>query len=528
MLDVIIKNGKIADGSGNPWFRADLGVQDGKIACIGRLDGEAAKETIDADGCVVAPGFIDIHCHSDAVVFARPREQGKILQGVTTEVVGNCGSSAAPTNEATISSLKKYLAPLFGSFPLAWDWESVKEYLNRVEENQIVSNVVTLVGHGTVRVAVMDFDNRSPTAAELKQMQELVGEALDEGAFGLSSGLIYPPGLFSQTPEMIALCEIVAQKGGFYATHIRGESDGVETAVAEAIEVAKKTGVALEISHHKAAGRSNWGKTEQTLAMIDAARADGIDVTCDVYPYIASSTSLGTLLPPWMHEGGIGALLERLQRPEIQARVKREFMTGLPGWENYPAAAGWNGIMVSYCENHAEYEGKTLQEIADVNQLDGADALFKVLLEAKANALMNVFSMDESDVKRILQHPASMVASDAIPSAGKPHPRFFGTFPRVLSKYVRDEKVISLEEGIRKMTALPAQRLGIRDRGRIGEGMWADIVVFDPDTICDKAVFAEPRQYPDGIKHVLVNGRVVVRQAKFNGTTAGKVLRKGR
>ena len=528
MFDVIIKNGKIADGSGNPWFWADLGVKDGKIVRIGRLDGEAAVETIDADGCIVAPGFIDIHCHSDAVVFAQPREQGKILQGVTTEVVGNCGSSAAPTNDATLPSLQKYLAPLFGSFPLAWDWESVREYLNRVEDNQVISNVVTLVGHGTVRVAVMDFDNRAPTTEELKKMQKLVGEALDDGAFGLSSGLIYPPGLFSRTPEMVALCEVVAQKGGFYATHIRGESDGVEAAVAEAIGVAKQTGVALEISHHKAAGRSNWGKTEQTLKMIDAARADGLDVTCDVYPYIASSTSLGTLLPPWMHEGGIDALLERLESPAIRAQVKREFVTGLPGWENYPAAAGWKGIMVSYCERHEEYEGKTIQEIADAQQIDGADALFKILLESRANALMNVFSMDEGDVKRILRHPASMVGSDAIPSCGKPHPRFYGTFPRILSKYVRNEKIICLEEGIRKMTALPAQRLGLHDRGRIGEGMWADIVVFHPDTVCDKAVFAKPQQYPEGIEYVLVNGRVSVRKGEFTGTVAGKVLRKSR
>lgn len=528
MFDVIIKNGKIADGSGNPWFCGDLGVKDGRIARIGLLSEETAAETIDAAGCVIAPGFIDIHCHSDAVIFAQPREKGKILQGVTTEVIGNCGSSAAPTNEATIGSLQQYLAPLFGSYPLAWDWQSVKGYLARVEENGMISNVASLVGHGTVRVAVMDFDNRKPTAEELRKMQELVGEALDEGAFGLSSGLIYPPGLFSDTSEMAALCGVVAKKGGFYATHIRDESAGVEEAVAEAIAVARKTGVAVEISHHKAAGRSNWGKTEETLQLIDAAREEGLDVTCDVYPYIASSTSLGTLLPPWMHEGGVGALLERLQQPAVQERIKKDFGTGLPGWENYPAAAGWNGIMVSYCENHAEYEGKTLQEIAADNHMDGADALFKILLQAKANALMNVFSMNEEDVKRVLRHPASMVGSDAIPSEGKPHPRFFGTFARVLGKYVRDEKLMRLEEGVRKMTAMPAQRLGIRDRGLVREGLCADIVVFDPNTVCDKSIFANPQQYPEGIKYVLVNGCVAVRQGEYTGVLAGKVLRKGR
>ncbi len=526
MFDVVIKNGRIADGTGNPWFLADVGIKDGKIGRIGSLDGEPAGEIIDANGFVVAPGFIDMHCHSDAVVFARPRDQGKILQGVTTEVVGNCGSSAAPVNEETLPALQDYLAPLFGTFPLAWDWKSIGEYLERVEENKTISNVAALVGHGSVRVAVMAFDNREPTPDELAKMKELVAQALDEGAFGLSSGLIYPPGLFSKTDEMVELCQVIAQKGGFYATHIRGESDDVIESTKEALEVARRTGVALEISHHKTAGRGNWGKSHQTLRLIDEARQAGIDVTCDVYPYIAASTSLGTLLPPWMQAGGIEAMLERLQRPEIREQIKQEFIHGLPGWENYVKSAGWPSVMVAYCETNKSCEGKTLQEIADKLQIEPADALFKILMEEKAKALMCVFSMDEADVRYIIRHPASMIGSDAIPSPGKPHPRYYGTFPRVLNKYVRQDKVISLEEGIRKMTSLPAQRLGLRGRGLIGEGLWADIVVFNPETVEDKATFTEPQQYPVGIEYVLVNGQVAVRKSRYTGILPGKVLRR--
>lgn len=528
MLDVIIKNGKIVDGSGNPWFRADLGIAGGKIVCIGDLQEETAGEIIDAKDLVVAPGFIDIHCHSDAVIFGQPREKGKIVQGVTTEVIGNCGASATPVKNETLASLQRYLLPVYGAFPLAWDWTSTGEYLDRIEEHEIISNIATLVGHGTVRTAVMDFDNRPPTPEEMEEMKKLVAQSLEEGAFGLSSGLIYPPGVFSQPAEMIELCKVVAEKGGFYATHLRNEAEELIEAVQEALDVVKATGVSLEISHHKAAGRANWGKCRQTLDMIDATRRDGFDVTCDVYPYIASNTSLGTLLPPWMQEGGIPALLERLEKPEIQQRIKRELITGISGWENYPKSAGWNGVMVAYCQNNKSYEGKTLQEIADEYRIDPPDALFKLLLEEKANALMNLFSMTEEDVSYVLKHPVSMVASDAIPSTGKPHPRFFGTFPRVLSKYVRQDQVLRLEEAVRKMTSLPAQRLGLRDRGKIGEGMWADIVVFNPATVEDKAVFTNPQQYPVGIEYVLVNGQTAVRNSQYTGALAGKVLRKGR
>ncbi len=527
MFDTIIKNGHIADGSGNPWFTADIGIVNGKIAKIGSLAAEQASEVIDAGGQMVAPGFIDIHCHSDAVIFAEPREKGKILQGVTTEVIGNCGSSAAPTFAPTLPLLKEYLDPLFGNIPLQWNWSTIGEFLARIEERQPISNVATLVGHGTIRVAAMAFDNREPTAAELRKMKDLVAQALDEGAFGLSSGLIYPPGLFSQTPEMVELCKVVAEKQGIYATHMRGEADTLIESTQEAIAVAAESGVPLEISHHKAAGRSNWGKCRQTLQMIEEARDKGMDITCDVYPYVAASTSLGTVLPPWMQEGGISQLLKRLESPENQSRLKQEFVQGISGWENYAASAGWNGIMIAYCQNNKSNEGKTIQQIADATHREPEEVLFKILLEEQANVLMNVFSVDEADVQYIIKHPAVMVGSDAIPSPGKPHPRFFGTFPRVLSKYVRQDKIIGLMEGIRKITSMPAQKLGLRDRGMLREGMWADIVVFDPETIEDKATFADPQQYPVGIEYVLVNGKVAVQKGQYTGALSGRVLRSG-
>ncbi len=290
MYDVLVKNGHVMDGCGNPWFKADVGIKDGKIVSIGKLNDALAAETIDAAGHIVSPGFIDIHCHSDVLSFAEPREKGKILQGVTTEVVGNCGTSVAPVNEKMLPLFLKQASPTFRDSSVKWNWRSVGDYLDRIDEHKTIGNVAALVGHGMVRIGAMGFDDRQPTPQELRRMQDLVGEALDEGAFGLSSGLIYPPGIFSQADEMRELCRVVAAKGGMYATHIRNEADEVLTAVAEAIQVAEQSGVALELSHHKSAGRQNWGKCRQTLAMIDASRQRGNDVTCDVYPYIAAST----------------------------------------------------------------------------------------------------------------------------------------------------------------------------------------------------------------------------------------------
>ncbi len=402
MYDVIIENGQIVDGTGNPWIRADLGVKDGKIASIGLLNEAHAVARINAKGNVVSPGFVDIHTHSDAILLSEAREDAKVIQGVTTEVIGNCGISAAPISLKHLEMLKKYCSPVFGAAPLAWDWRAYGEYLDRLEKRKSISNVAGLVGHGSIRIAAMGFDNREPNSEELVLMKRLIEDALDEGAFGLSSGLIYPPGVFSKTSELIELCKLVTEAGGIYTTHMRGETDTVLDSVRETIEIAAKSGVSTEISHHKTGGKQNWGKCQQTLRMVDEARDKGLDVTCDTYPYIAASTTLGTLLPPWMQAGGIAEMLKRLHSPEIRERIKSEFSKIIPGWQNHVKAAGWGNIIISSCKRNTEYVGRSLQDIAEQKKLDAPNALFELLIESQADVLMVVFMMCEDDVAYIL------------------------------------------------------------------------------------------------------------------------------
>jgi N-acyl-D-amino-acid deacylase len=526
MYDILIENGQILDGTGSPWFQGDMGLQDGKIVKIGTLKKEQAKERLNVQGLTVSPGFIDIHTHADALPFLSPREEGRILQGITTDVIGNCGVSLAPVAQKTFQLLKKYTGPFCMEAPLPWDWQTVGDFLKRIEEKKSITNVGTFVGHGAIRIAVMGVDDRHPTGAELGKMKELVAQALDEGAVGLSSGLIYPPGVYSDAAEMIELCKVVAEKGGFYITHMRNEYDLVVEAVKETIEVAEKSGVPTIVAHHKTAGKKNWGRSRQTLTLIEGARGRGIDIICEAYPYTMSSTFLHALLPPWVQEGGVEKLLGRLRIPENRRRIKEEFTKGIPGWANLYDASGWDGIIISSCRKNKDWEGKKIQEIAAAEKTDPAEMAFDILLAEDGDVLMILLGMAEEDVTNILKHPLAMVGSDSLPGVGKPHPRFFGAFPRILRKYVREDKSLSLPEAIRKMTSMPAQRLGFQDRGLIREGMGADITIFDPATIEDKATVANPRQNPVGIHYVLVNGQIVVRDGRFNGTLAGKVLRK--
>lgn len=527
MYELILANGRIVDGTGNPWYRGDVGIKDGKIVAIGDLKGLQARERLDAEGLVVSPGFIDIHCHSDALLFVRPREEGKIRQGVTTETIGNCGISTAPIATQHLDLLKKYTSSIL-PFPLSWDWRTYAEFLTEVEKQESIANVASLVGHGTIRIAAMGFDNREPNREELEMMKRLAEEAMEAGAFGMSSGLIYPPGVYSQEAEMIVLCQVIAAKDGVYATHMRGETDAIIESVEESIRVAEQSGVRLEISHHKIGGKDNWGKSRDTLLLVDKAWARGVDVTLDQYPYLAASTNLGVTLPSWVHEGGIEKVMERLSDPGCRAGIKKEMEMGVPGWENYVKATGWDNMIVASCQNNRDYEGKSIQEIANLRGLDPADAVFDLMLEENGNILMIYFMMGEEDLTRIMRHPAVMIGSDAIPSPGKPHPRYYGTFPRVLGHYVREKNILSVEEAIRKMTSFPAQKLGINDRGLLKEGLWADITVFNPDTIMEKATFMQPQQYAAGIEYVLVNGQVAVRNGKYTGALAGRLLRKGR
>lgn len=526
MFDVVIANGRILDGAGNAWFSGDIGVRDGKIAKIGRLGDAPAAERIDAAGRYVSPGFIDIHSHSDVVPLMAKQDTGKLLQGVTTEIVGVCGVSTTPWSAEHLDLLQKYCGPFFTGAELSWDWPRTRDYMAAVEKAGPIINFGYFVGHGTIRIAAMGFADREPTAAELDRMIALAVQSVKDGAYGMSSGLVYPPGIFAKPAEIIAICKAIAPLGGVYETHIRTETDGVVDAVREAIEVAEQANIPVQIAHHKTAGVANFGKSAQTLGLISEARERGLDVTYDVYPYIAASTSLVSLMPPWMLEGGIKKVLERLESAANRARVKQELEAGLPGWQNFYKASGWDKILVSSAGKNKGYEGKTLAEIAAGKGLEPADALFEVLLEEDGDVLMVLFMMAEEDVTAILQHPAAMVGSDGIYSAGKPHPRYYGTFPRILGKYVRQEKALTLPEAIRKMTSFPAQRLNLAGRGLIMEGMWADIVVFDADKVTDRATYLEPQLAPVGIEHVLVNGRVAVRNGGYSGALAGRVLRK--
>jgi len=537
LFDVLINGGRIVDGTGNPWFRADLAIKDERIARVGRLERAQAEEVIDVEGFVVCPGFIDIHSHSDFTVPFNSRAESSIRQGVTTLVVGNCGISLAPVNPSRRGLLLKYLSPFLPPEGMPEvKWSSFGEYLKWEEKLKTAPNLAHLVGHGTVRIAVMGLEERAPTEGELEGMKVLVAEAMDSGAFGLSSGLIYPPGTYSKTDELVELAKVVARYGGIYSSHIRGEGRMLLEAVKEAIEIGEAGNVPVEIAHHKASGRHQWGKTRETLRMMEEARARGLDVTCDQYPYEAGMTSLVTLLPPWVHEGGMDRLLARLRSPQERERIRKDMVDGIPGWENFVKEQGWENIYLGYVktERNKPLEGKNMVEIAKLTgKSDEFTALFDLLLEEEGYASMVVFEMGCEDVERVMKHPLSMVGSDSwslapygILRMGRPHPRFYGTYPRILSEYVRERRVLGLEEAVRKMTSFPAQRIGLWDRGLIKEGMFADIVIIDFNRVKDKATYLDPHQYPEGVEYVLVNGRIVVAGREHTGALAGKVLRR--
>ena len=524
------------DGTGNPWFKADVAIKNGRISKVGRLNGVKSKDLIDAKGLIISPGFIDMHSHSDFTIPFDPKVESSIHQGVTTLVVGDCGLSLAPVNREKEDLLMEYLSPFLpGGKKLKVEWSSFSDYLRYEEKIKCSSNIVNLVGHGTVRIAVMGFEERAPSKKEIEDMKILVAEAMDAGAFGMSSGLIYSPGIYSKTEELIELSKVVSKYGGIYTSHIRGEGITLIESIKEAIEIGEKSGVPVEISHHKAAGRPQWGKSKETLKLIEDARKRGIDVTCDQYPYEAGMTSLVMLLPPWVHEGGMNKILQRLGKSEEREKIRKNVQEGIPGWENLIAGCGWENIYLSYLktEKNKFLEGKNLVQITKLmGKLDELTALCDLILEEEGRASMVVFLMEKDDIKRIMQSSLTMIGSDSwamaphgILHVGKPHPRFYGTYPKVLGEYVREKSILRLEEAISKMTSLPAQKIGLLDRGLIREGMWADIVVFDADRVKDKATYEDPHQYPEGIEYVIVNGKMVIIKGKHSGITSGKVLR---
>lgn len=500
--DILIKNGRIIDGTGNSWYYGDVAVKDGKVAAIGRLSKATAREIIDAKGLVVAPGFIDVHVHIEGDEMVTPTADNFIYDGVTSVVTGNCGGSS----------------------------QDVAAYFARLDSVRMSVNVASLVGHGTVRSMVMGSARRDPTPSELAQMEALVEKAMREGAVGLSTGLIYVPGTYSKTPEIVALAKAAASHGGVYASHIRDEGDLVNEAVREAIAIGREAAIPVQISHFKVTYKPNWGRSVETLALVDDARKEGLDVTVDQYPYVASSTSLNTTLPAWVFGGGRDSLQYRLGNATIRQKIKQEMVSKLKSKQlkNYEYA------QVARYAPDSTYNGKNISQInllkgRKAKPMDEAETILE-MMEAVNHTQMVFFSMDEKDLVRIMQYPFAMVASDAGIAkfgAGMPHPRAYGTNARVLGRYVRDQKVIRLEEAIRRMTSLPAQKFNLRDRGLLLPGMAADIVVFDEASVGDAAEFANPHAYSVGFKYVLVNGAVTVKEGKHTGVRSGGILKRG-
>lgn len=528
--DLIIHNGRIIDGTGSPWYSGDVAIRDGKIAAIGPVLEARAKQTIDAQRMVIAPGFIDMLGQSDLSILVNPQLPSKIFQGITTEFTGE-GGSAAPLNDRIIESDRT----AYDHLKIRPDWRTLGQYFARLERQGIGINVGDYVGATQVRRMVLGDDDRQPTAEQLNQMRQLVREAMRDGAVGLSTSLQYPPAPYARTEELIALATEAARYGGIYATHMRSESDDILRALDEAIRIGREGRMPVEVWHLKVAGKRNFGRMPQVIAKIDSARRSGVDIAADTYAYTAWFNSLSAMVPPWAHDGGSAKLLERLQDPAARRRMRRDMETE-GSWENnaWQEISDPGKILIGAVQNPAllSLQGKTLAEVARQKNADPIDALFDLLVEDRAFTSVAVFGMDEPDVLLALQQPwvsinndSQGTAPDGILGQDHPHPRAYGTFPRILRKYVREEKRLTLEDAIRKFTSLPAQRMRLGDRGVLKRGMWADIVVFDPDSVRDRATFEKPNRLSEGMRWVLVNGVPVIADGKATRALPGKVLR---
>lgn len=515
-FDLVIKNGTVLDGSGNPGFKADLGIKNDRIATVGKIPKNQAVKTIDAAGKIVSPGFIDIHSHTDFHLFINPKAESKIRQGVTTELSGNCGYSEFPRKAGTEESEG-----------IVIDWTNLEEYHSAMAKRGIALNHATLVGHGTVRRQTMGNERRVPTAAELAHMKRLIAEAMEQGAFGFSTGLEYAPGCFSRTPELIELSKVAAKYGGFYATHSRSEDSLLMEAVAEAITIAEHAGLPLQYSHLKAAGRDNYYKADMVFDLMERAVKRGVDLTADRYPYTAFATSFSINFPDWAHEGGMEALLARLQDKDIRKRMKAGTQ------EKVDANNSWGAIMIQGVRNEANKHlvGKRIIEAAEAMNMDPYNFSCDLMISEGGDVGIIGFGMSDENTEKILSHPLVMLCSDGYAlapygplSEGISHPRSYGTFPRFLGHYVREKKLVSLPEAIRKMTYMPAARMGLSDRGMIKEGTFADIVVFDAGKVRDVATYTNSERYPEGIEHVLVNGTVVIDKGEHTGELPGRTL----
>jgi dihydroorotase/N-acyl-D-amino-acid deacylase len=529
-FDLIIRNGRVVDGSGRPAYNADVAIKADRIVRVGDLKDAKGPRTIDARGLVVAPGFIDMLGQSETYLLIDPRAMSKVMMGVTTEITGE-GESIAPVNERLIKENEDFNK----RYNLNVDWRTLDEYFRRVEKQGMGLNVGTFVGATQVREYVVGFDNRPPTSAELEQMKKLVAEAMKDGALGVSTSLQYVPARFAKTDEIVELAKVAHQYGGIYATHQRSEANALDESLAEVFEIARRAQIPVEIWHLKTAYKKNWGRMPEVLKRIEDARAQGLKIGADVYPYIAGSTALSACLPPWALEGGTEKMLTRLRDPNTRERLKKEIATDSKDWENiYLGSGGPSGILIGAVVNRdlEAMQGKRLSEIAAEQNKDPLDALFDFILADHGQTGAIYFMMSENDMKAALRAPFVSICTDSGaraadgPLAGsKSHPRGWGSYPRILGRYVRDEHLLTLEQAINKMTGLSAQKVGLRERGELREGYFADITIFDPKTVMDRATFEIPNQYPDGIRYVIINGQISVDEGKRTPTLSGRVLR---
>lgn len=509
-VSLLLRGGVVADGTGAGLVLGDVGVVGGRVRMLapGAVTDACADEVVDVSGLMVAPGFIDAHTHSDTTSIDSAEglldpEQvfASVLQGVTSEIAGNCGHSAFPGRYSGLAALSR-----------------AHRAVGRT------NHLGSLVGHGTLRTAVVGQEARAATAREIARMAAALDEALSSGAVGLSTGLIYTPGSYADTAEITALAAVAARHGKPYVTHLRDEMSGVSEALEEAVAIARGSGAALHVSHHKTAGKYAWGRTEVTLARLAELRESGMDVTCDVYPYTAGSTALAAMLPPWAHDGGKERMLKRLRDPEQRDLVRKAIAEGVPGWENTVGNGGWDRIAVAGAPRHPAYQGRTIAELADAAGMDAVDLVAELLLGEDGDVTIISHSMREDDVRRVLAAPFAMIGSDGVPTPGLPHPRWAGSFARVLGHYVREVGLFDVAEAVRKMTSATAARFGLADRGVLRDGAHADVVVFDAATVADRATFAAPLIPPEGVRLVVVGGTVVVRDGAVTAARPGRVV----
>jgi len=517
MFDLILTNGQIVDGTGKKKYVADIGIKKGKISAIGDLKNVQKSKVIECKNYIVSPGFIDLHSHSDLQILNHKIE--KLLQGVTTEVVGNCGFSCFPISSEKYQMTRDFSSPIFGDFKSKWNWEDAKSYFKELKKNSLVLNVASLVGHGTLRISVMGFSDKSPSREQLREMKKKLEKEIADGAVGFSSGLMYSPGSFSNKDELIELNRLLKGKNKFYASHMRSYSFQVVESIKETIEVGMAANVPVQISHLQCVGQDNWNKLDTVLDLVSKASDEGLDISIDAYPFLAGSTVMTQLLPQWMLEGGIKKMLDRINNYRLRDKAEQETEELLD--------VRWNDLFISSVasQKNKKLVGMNLSEISKIKNIKPVKVVFDLLSEEKGKVMIISFNQPEENLIKVLSYPSTMIITDGLYVKGFPHPRLYSTYPIFIGKYIKELKIMTLEEGIMKLTSLPARRLGIKDIGTIEVGKRADLTIFDYKTYNSKATYTRPKIKPVGIKSVIISGNVVVNNGKFTGKLLGEVLK---